>query len=211
MIYLIGGPPRTGKSILAEKLSARIVAPWISTDAIEVMIKPYIPKGQISELYPKSEIRKLTGGFNENMYAEYSAREIADAYLKQGKVTEKAIEQYIDFELSLNKSIIIEGHHLHPYFVSSLISKHGKERIKAIFLTKKSSADFLNSINEDTDGNCWVKNKSKSSAVYPKVAKILAMFSREIDDSAKQKELTTIEYTSSFTEQVDRGISTLLK
>jgi 2-phosphoglycerate kinase len=34
MIYLIGGAPRTGKTILAQRISARLGIGWISTDLL---------------------------------------------------------------------------------------------------------------------------------------------------------------------------------
>ena len=35
MIYLIGGPPRCGKTTVASKLSLDTGIPWVSTDTIE--------------------------------------------------------------------------------------------------------------------------------------------------------------------------------
>jgi chloramphenicol 3-O-phosphotransferase len=39
MIYLIGGAPRTGKSILAQQLAADLKAGWISTDLLIEVLK----------------------------------------------------------------------------------------------------------------------------------------------------------------------------
>ena len=39
MIYLIGGAPRTGKSILAQRLAAQLRIEWISTDLLEHMLQ----------------------------------------------------------------------------------------------------------------------------------------------------------------------------
>ncbi len=39
MIYLIGGPPRCGKTTLAKEMSKKLEIPWISSDALEVVVK----------------------------------------------------------------------------------------------------------------------------------------------------------------------------
>lgn len=40
MLYLIGGPPRMGKSSLAQEMLARKSIPYVSTDGLTVMLKP---------------------------------------------------------------------------------------------------------------------------------------------------------------------------
>ncbi len=40
MLYLIGGPPRMGKSTMAQKFLSDLGIPYVSTDALTVMLKP---------------------------------------------------------------------------------------------------------------------------------------------------------------------------
>lgn len=39
MIYLIGGAPRTGKSILSQRVSVKMKSGWISTDLLEELLR----------------------------------------------------------------------------------------------------------------------------------------------------------------------------
>jgi predicted kinase len=39
MIYLVGGAPRSGKSILGQQVSAKLRIGWISTDVLAHMLK----------------------------------------------------------------------------------------------------------------------------------------------------------------------------
>jgi predicted kinase len=39
MIYLIGGAPRAGKSVLCQQVSAKLKAGWISTDLIAELLR----------------------------------------------------------------------------------------------------------------------------------------------------------------------------
>lgn len=60
MLYLIGGPPRMGKSTLAQKLLKEQTIPYVSTDGLTVMLKPmgepsfYSPE-KAARLYPVLE------------------------------------------------------------------------------------------------------------------------------------------------------------
>ena len=211
MIYLIGGPPRCGKSTVAKVLSEKTGIPWISTDAIECMVKPYISAEVIPELFPKSYIRELTASSNERMYTEYSAEEIALAYLKQGEVTHNAIDQYLLYLLANEGEIIIEGYHLLPAFVSRLVSRHSQSNIGAIYMTKSKTDDFIDTICADKSSTCWVKNKSVSRDIYPKVATMLSLLSRKISAAALSDGLTVVEYRGDFQDQVSRGVASLTK
>jgi len=39
MIYLVGGAPRVGKSILGQQISAKLKAGWVSTDLLEELLR----------------------------------------------------------------------------------------------------------------------------------------------------------------------------
>ncbi len=49
MIYLIGGAPRTGKSILCQQIAARLKIGWISTDLLVEMLRVKQVKGTKAE------------------------------------------------------------------------------------------------------------------------------------------------------------------
>lgn len=43
MIYLVGGPPRVGKSILAQQTASTLAISWISTDVLKTFLGAHIP------------------------------------------------------------------------------------------------------------------------------------------------------------------------
>lgn len=49
MIYLIGGAPRAGKSILGQQVSAKLKIGWISTDLLVELLKVKNVKGVVTE------------------------------------------------------------------------------------------------------------------------------------------------------------------
>jgi predicted kinase len=49
MIYLIGGAPRAGKSILGQQVSARLNVGWVSTDLLMELLRVKNPEGVKAE------------------------------------------------------------------------------------------------------------------------------------------------------------------
>lgn len=208
MIYLIGGPPRCGKTTVANKLSIDTGIPWVSTDTIEGMVKPYIDKADIARLFPIDTIRENTSS-NEEMYNNNSATDIIRAYTAQGAITQPAIEGLIAYTLGDGHNIIIEGYHLAPKFIKEMIDQYGEKKIKAVIVTKQKSEDFINNILLDQSESCWVKNKSKNNKIYPKIANMLSQYSDKITKETNKYNLRIIEYKGDFIEQTNRAVKTL--
>ena len=49
MIFLIGGAPRTGKTILGQRISAKLKIGWVSTDLLVKLLKEKNPEGEREE------------------------------------------------------------------------------------------------------------------------------------------------------------------
>ena len=72
MIYLIGGPPKCGKTTLAKTLSKSLGIPWVSTDTLQCVIKPYMNKKTISKKFPTNYQR---GNNNDEKYSKFSSNQ----------------------------------------------------------------------------------------------------------------------------------------
>jgi len=56
-VYLIGGPPKCGKTTLAKTLSKRLSIPWISADTLQNIASVYIPEEEYEKYFPHSKAR----------------------------------------------------------------------------------------------------------------------------------------------------------
>lgn len=90
MIYLIGGPPKCGKTTLAKALSKSLGIPWVSTDTLENVIKPYMNEKDFTNRFPVGYQR---GKDNDEKYSKYSISEIIEAYNQQAKTVFQAMEE----------------------------------------------------------------------------------------------------------------------
>ncbi len=79
MIYLIGGPPKCGKTTLAKEMLKSFGIPWVSTDTLECVIKPYMHEVDFSKKFPVNYQR---GENNDEKYSESSSDKIIEAYQK---------------------------------------------------------------------------------------------------------------------------------
>ena len=80
MIYLIGGPPRCGKTILARRLAGLVGCPWLQTDYLETAFSSYFPPGEydLQRLALGPDVPR--GRRNDALYATSSAAEIIAHY-----------------------------------------------------------------------------------------------------------------------------------
>lgn len=109
MIYLIGGPPRCGKTTLSRKLSEQLGISCIPADYLMSVMSPYIPKEDVKERLPRWYARVKTEKSNDRLYAEYKPQEIVDFYLTEAGTYWPGINNFIQYALHDNQDFIIEG------------------------------------------------------------------------------------------------------
>lgn len=206
MIYLIGGPPKCGKTTLAKKLSKEYNIPWISADTLQNIIKVYTPKEKHKILFPHSYLR---GGSNDEFYSKHSAKEIIKNYVKQGKATYDAISMMAETYLVDEDDFIVEGYQITPEIVNRILKKFGKEHIKAVFLIKCDEQKFIQDIHKSTTPNDWIIRKTKDEATYGKIAKMISEYSNYFEKEGEKYRLTVFNMDNSFKEQLNLIVKNL--
>lgn len=205
MIYLIGGPPRSGKTILSKKISRKLGIPCISVDALETIVRAYTPKSQWKVKFPKNDIRNKTKQSNDLMYGSYTARKIMQAYIIQGKSVWKAIELFIECEIHEGNDYIFEGHQIHPLLVFQLKKKYGKN-IREIFLIKTEPMNLVRGALKNKAASDWFIRKTRDEKTYSKIADMLCMYGEYIKKEAIKNKLTVVS-----TDTFQKGISGAMK
>jgi len=196
MIYLIGGPPKCGKTTLAKKLSKELGVSWISSDTLQSVAQAYIEKKDYSERFPWSAIRKETGRSNDAAYEKYSAEEIVGFYRKQAKATYPAIEMVVVSELNDGNDYIIEGYQIEPEFAAFLVGKY--KNVKAVFLIKSDKEKFVQDIKKTTTPNDWIIARTEDKKIYEKIAEMIMEYGKVIASEAQKHNLKVFNLDDEF-------------
>ncbi len=124
---LIGGAPTTGKSTITENLAESLSLPWISTDQIRNVIKPYGDQEKFPALYD------TVGLTAEEFLAKYTPQQVSDMEYSQGGEVWPAIKGLFMSNSNWRDGGVIEGVNILPHLVAEENYKN-KELVKPLFI-----------------------------------------------------------------------------
>jgi 2-phosphoglycerate kinase len=205
MIYLIGGPPKCGKTTLAKLLSKTTGISWVSTDTIQDAVKPYVPTEDFATKFPASSMRFQT---NDEKYEKHTAEEIIAGYRDQALTVQDAIMGYISAEVADENDHIIEGYHLEPKFIAS-ISKKFSGQVKSCLIIKKDPELFVNDIKKSSTPNDWILSKTRDPATLPKIATMITEYGAQLEKEATFRSLKVFCTDKSFNDQMQLAVAYL--
>lgn len=203
MIYLIGGPPKCGKTTLAKKLAHDLRVSWISADTLQNIAWAYASKEKHSELFPHSYSRKEKEG-NDEFYSEYSSQHIIEKYIAQGKTTYAAIGMMAETYLKDEDDFIVEGYQVTPEIVDCILKKFGNEHIQTVFLVKHDTRKFIRDIHKSATPNDWILRKTKEESTFGKIADMIVEYSHYFEEEAKKYGLRVFNMDEQFDEQLKK-------
>ncbi|HBI25432.1 MAG: hypothetical protein UT41_C0001G0455 [Candidatus Wolfebacteria bacterium GW2011_GWC2_39_22] len=205
MIYLIGGPPKCGKTTLTKTLSKSLGLPWVSTDTLECIIRPYINEKDILGKFPTLGQRSAT---NDEKFSKYSAKEIIDAYRQQAKTSHQAIEMFAECEIVYGNDFIIEGYHIEPELAAKLIKKY-PGKIKSIFLIKSDLEKFIEGIEKSTTPDDWILARTHNKETYRSIANMICIYGNFFEEAAEIYKLAVLNMDVNFDDKIKEAIDIL--
>ena len=216
MIYMIGGPPRCGKTTVSKLLSAQRKLPWISADTLESIVSETLATAYGSRederylsSFPKDVLRKMTEGSNDRMYSEHSAADIAVAYVRQASVSAGAIAILVACEIAEGHDYIVEGHQIQPRLVQDLTRKYPNE-IRALFLIKTDVAAIEAGLRANSAPNDWAQKMTSQDETYGKIAAMITTYSQWFGREAGECGQACISMdVGIFSERLDEAVLAL--
>jgi 2-phosphoglycerate kinase len=202
MIYLIGGAPKCGKTTLAKKISKSFGIPWVSTDTLQNVIKPYMHENDFPIKFPADYQRSEN---NDEKYSKFSINEIIEAYKQQAKTVYQAIEMFAVCEIADGNDFIIEGYHIEPELVQELNIKY-PDKAKSIFLVKSDKNKFVCDIKQSTTPNDWIIARTGKEETYQKIANMICEYSDFFEKEAKKYSFKVLNMDNDFDIRVKEAI-----
>ncbi len=119
MVFLLGGPPRVGKSIIAGEIRRSHAVSVVSTDSLSTVLENVLSPEAVPDLF-------VFGKFNEMPMAERvkllteDPAELIGYVRKESQVVWKAVKAFIRRENDEGRDVLIEGVAVLPEAVSQL-------------------------------------------------------------------------------------------
>jgi 2-phosphoglycerate kinase len=208
MIYLIGGPPRGGKTILAEALAKRTSFPYFTLDHVTSVIAPYISDYEYVTRLPLRVARQETNYSNDVFYAKYSAEQIVDFYLCQAGTYWPGVESFIRYAIEDDHDLILEGWQILPHLLHAVITPN-QGKSKTIFLYKLDMENIVSGLKATTARNDWVIKNTKDESTFLAIAKMINHFGSYIEKEANEYNFRSVNTDFDFAEKIRESVLSL--
>ncbi len=119
MIYLLGGPPRVGKSIIANEIRQKRAVSVVSTDSLGAVLENVLSRESAPDLFVFARFNEMPVADRTKLMLDDPA-ELVNFLIKESRVVWKAVEAFIRREKDEDRDVLIEGVAVLPELVSQL-------------------------------------------------------------------------------------------
>lgn len=202
MIYLIGGPPRCGKTTLARQFAEQVQCSWFPVDYLSTVIEGYIPESELPSRYPSLDVPRN----NDVRYAHYSAAQIIDNYRTKAHSTQPGLRWFIEYARSDRRAFVLEGYHIEPRYVRELHDALGEETVRAVFLYREDVTDIAASLRKGTDPEDWALRLTRDEATFPRIATMISRYGAWFRDEAARHHCVAFNMDHDFAYQLNQAL-----
>jgi 2-phosphoglycerate kinase len=119
MIYLLGGPPRVGKSIISSEIRQKHAVSVVSTDTLGAVLEHVLSPDTAPDLFVFDKFNEMSMTERAKLIAA-NPTELIDCVRRESHVVWKAVEAFVSRENDEGRDVLIEGVAVLPELVSQL-------------------------------------------------------------------------------------------
>jgi len=119
MIFLLGGPPRVGKSIISNEIRQKHAVSVVSTDTLGAVLENVLSPESAPDLFVFGKFNKMPMAERVKLITK-NPTELIDYVRKESHVVWKAVDAFIRRENDEGRDALIEGVAVLPELVSRL-------------------------------------------------------------------------------------------
>jgi 2-phosphoglycerate kinase len=156
MIFLLGGPPRVGKSIISSEIRQKHAVSVVSTDTLGAVLENVLSPEAAPDLFGFARFSEMPMAERAKFIMKDPA-ELVDYVRKESHVVWKAVEAFIRRENSEGRDALIEGVAVLPELVSRL--EELPHRVAFIGNQGESQQENIKKSAEENDHD-WMRGAS---------------------------------------------------
>lgn len=180
MIYLLGGPPRCGKTTVARHLARETGAAWLQTDYLETAFAAYVAPGGYAPHplpLPEGVPRERR---NDARYNRYSAKEVVASYRALAGRTWPGLRAIVEYAAFDSEALVLDGFHLDPADIRAWLVSDGAghaARVRPVFLVREDVADIEAALRRGDHPNDWAVTRTRDDVTFGRIAQMIAAYS----------------------------------
>jgi len=204
MIYLVGGPPRCGKTTVARLLAEKIHFPILPADYLRVVLYPFLTKKEIQKKFPLNYIKQKFNRVNDIIYKDFTPREIIKYYKKQSRTIWPSLKACLCRALFEKDNLIIEGCQIQPNLIHQFIKNHPEcaKNIRVVFLYKKSKDVIIQDLKRNDHKGYWAIHNIKKEDTFYKIAKIINLYGKYVKKEAEKYNFPVFNMEENFKNKI---------
>jgi 2-phosphoglycerate kinase len=208
MIYLIGGSPRCGKTILAKKISLKKKISLVSTDAFRPMVLEMTPKSEIKKKFPQTDMPTPKNKFRFDIY---SSKEMLKAQAVEAKTMWPPTKAFIRSLIYREQDFVIEGVHLFPSLVNELKKTAHWKHIRVVYLIKTDIEKIIAGFSRNKDSFDWMYPSIKDNGDrLTKAAEMVREKSLYIEKGCKKHRFKAFNTEAGFNKKIREALNYLI-
>jgi 2-phosphoglycerate kinase len=202
VIYLIGGPPKVGKSTVAKYLRKKRSVQSISTDAIRALMfqitEPSLRASLLPCCIPVAEIGKQ---FEQTVY------DWVQNQLKEAQTLLQPAAALINYHIRIREDLVLEGVHVVPSLVEEILKSNSASEIRVILISAGDNAIVRNNLYCETEGFNWLTSLNQKT--LEKIAECIVSYSTILERQSQKLAITTYQRSTDFDKDVVEILSLL--
>lgn len=191
MIYLVGGAPRTGKSIISNLLMRQLSVSWLSTDVLRTVINDVTSPEERAAKFPY-------GGFTSaDQLTEMQVKQMVDWQITETNSLQTCINSLIRHQIGVHDNQILEGVHILPQHVRALMDDPAcKEQVRAVFIVSEDESTQLEAMRKNASHFDWLMGASDKT--YESVAAFVVAYGKWISNECEKYSLPCVVRRGEF-------------
>jgi 2-phosphoglycerate kinase len=205
MLFVIGGPPRCGKTTVAQRLTSLRPCSRVPTDYLGTAFTNYIPPTELPTRYPDWQTATV-----DARYERYTAVDIITNYRTKAATSWPGIRDFLSYALYDQHDMVVEGYHLEPAFVAELVAAHPQFAIHALFLYRTDTAQLQDDLRRSTDPEDWVLRSATTPRTFQRIAAMVADYSTFFVQEARVYGFPVVTMDGVYADRISAATAHLL-